>query len=267
MTSKSLSTSTLSLRFMQNAHRAKQLKEVELDRAEVQDDGKWEVSQVVRDSWGVEKDIKSESSDVHEESYLPFLFSGKDDMGSDVNGLDIPVRRATGRRVFNKKGDEVSLVPSAPDATAASTPRLPTPTPPSAGRKIHPRPISISASGTSGQLRGFEQLKKSKDSKNPKTAREAIFENGGVGVDLRSQNRKNVIHPPTTTFLKPVGVVDPKDIQTASSTIAMSNSEAIIDGARRKKAKTKRERETPANEPSETSETTRKPKKKKKNPE
>ena len=55
MSSKSLSTGTLSLRFMQNAHRAKQLKEVELDRAKVKDDGMWEVSQSVRDAWGLEK--------------------------------------------------------------------------------------------------------------------------------------------------------------------------------------------------------------------
>ena len=60
MTTKSLSTSTLSLRFMQNAQRAKQMKEVELDRAEVKDDGEWEVSQVVRDSWGLSKDTTAE---------------------------------------------------------------------------------------------------------------------------------------------------------------------------------------------------------------
>ena len=44
---------------MQNAHRAKQLKEVELDRAEVKDDGMWEVSQAVRDAWGLPKDSDS----------------------------------------------------------------------------------------------------------------------------------------------------------------------------------------------------------------
>ena len=44
---------------MQNAHRAKQLKEVELDRAEVKDDGMWEVSQAVRDAWGLQKDPDS----------------------------------------------------------------------------------------------------------------------------------------------------------------------------------------------------------------
>ena len=67
MTSKSLSTGTLSLRFMQNAHRAKQLKEVELDRAEVKDDGMWEVSQAVRDAWGLQRDIEDSSS-------VPFSF-------------------------------------------------------------------------------------------------------------------------------------------------------------------------------------------------
>ena len=59
MSSKSISTGTLSLRFMQNAHRAKQLKEVELDRAEVKDDGMWEVSQAVRDAWGLQRDPNS----------------------------------------------------------------------------------------------------------------------------------------------------------------------------------------------------------------
>jgi len=53
MTSKTLSTGTLSLKFMQNAHRRREMKEVELDRAEIKDDGKWEVSQAVRDAWGV----------------------------------------------------------------------------------------------------------------------------------------------------------------------------------------------------------------------
>ena len=59
MASKSISTGTLSLRFMQNAHRAKQLKEVELDRALVQDDGMWEVSQAIRDAWGLQRNSDS----------------------------------------------------------------------------------------------------------------------------------------------------------------------------------------------------------------
>lgn len=54
--SKTLSNGVLSLRFMQNAQRAKQLKEVELQRAEVVDEGKWEVSQAVREAWGLTKE-------------------------------------------------------------------------------------------------------------------------------------------------------------------------------------------------------------------
>lgn len=36
---------------MQNAQRAKQLKEVEAERAHVKDEAEWEVDQKVRDSW------------------------------------------------------------------------------------------------------------------------------------------------------------------------------------------------------------------------
>lgn len=53
MSGKTLSTGTLSLKFMQNAHRAKQLKEVELDKARVKDEGEWEVAKEVRDAWGL----------------------------------------------------------------------------------------------------------------------------------------------------------------------------------------------------------------------
>ena len=53
MSGKTLSTSTLSLRFMQNAQRAKQLKEVELEKAAVHDDAQWDVGQEVREAWGL----------------------------------------------------------------------------------------------------------------------------------------------------------------------------------------------------------------------
>jgi len=53
MSKKTISTGTLSLRFMQNAHRAKNLAEVEAEKAEVKDDGKWEVSGDVKQAWGL----------------------------------------------------------------------------------------------------------------------------------------------------------------------------------------------------------------------
>ncbi len=55
--SKTLSNGTLGLRFMQNAQRAKQLKEVEFQRAEVADEGKWEISQAVKNAWGLGRGV------------------------------------------------------------------------------------------------------------------------------------------------------------------------------------------------------------------
>jgi hypothetical protein len=59
MSGKTLSTSTLSLRFMQNAQRAKSMQEVELEKAAVHDDAQWDVGEEVREAWGLrsEKDI------------------------------------------------------------------------------------------------------------------------------------------------------------------------------------------------------------------
>lgn len=53
MSGKTLSTSTLSLRFMQNAYRAKQLAQVEAEQAQVKDEAEWEVSKEVREAWGI----------------------------------------------------------------------------------------------------------------------------------------------------------------------------------------------------------------------
>ena len=51
--SKGISKGTLGLRFMQNALRAKQEAEVELERAKIKDEAEWEVSQEVKDAWGI----------------------------------------------------------------------------------------------------------------------------------------------------------------------------------------------------------------------
>ncbi|KAF8900115.1 hypothetical protein CPB84DRAFT_1747567 [Gymnopilus junonius] len=258
MTSKGLSNSTLSLRFMQNAQRAKQLKEVELDRAEVQDDGKWEVSQAVRDSWGISRDTQSESSDVHEASYLPFIFSTRDEDTSESDNVDI--RKTTGRRIFNKQGQEVTMETN----LSATTPAISAPPSEYKGRKVHPRPISISATGSSGQLRDFERIEKPKSKRkdDSKTARQAIFENGGVGTDLRTQARSDDVPPKSTTFLKPAGIDVPKDLQTAPAALT-SNSDNVINGARSGKKKRERERDTIVGEPGDVSANPKKRKKKK----
>jgi hypothetical protein len=134
MSSKSISTGTLSLRFMQNAHRAKQLKEVELDRAEVKDDEMWEVSKAVRDAWGLPRNSDSSlvlnfliycrlnflprSKDVHESSYLPFIFSSTSSFEADDSVPEASSRKIAGRRTFNNKGEEVSQSVKSPRSLA-----------------------------------------------------------------------------------------------------------------------------------------------------
>ena len=68
---------------MQNAHRAKQLKEVELDRAEVKDDGMWEVSKAVRDAWGLQRN--TDSSLVHSLYYRFNLIFFTADLRTSMN--------------------------------------------------------------------------------------------------------------------------------------------------------------------------------------
>ncbi|KAF9054233.1 hypothetical protein BJ165DRAFT_1437053 [Panaeolus papilionaceus] len=105
-TSKTLSNGTLSLRFMQRAKETQGV--VQLDKAEVKDDGEWEVSKEIREAWGLVGNaggnVSIEGVDkVHEASYLPFLFA-KDE--GDDQGWGVKTK---GRRVFNSKGEDVSF--------------------------------------------------------------------------------------------------------------------------------------------------------------
>ncbi len=59
MSNKTLSTGTLNLRFMQNALRRQHLQGVELERAEVQNEGKWEVGRDVKEAWGIEQGART----------------------------------------------------------------------------------------------------------------------------------------------------------------------------------------------------------------
>ncbi len=52
------------------------------------------------------RDVEDRTTEVHEASYLPFLFSETENMASESGDKDIPIiKKATGRRVFNKKGE------------------------------------------------------------------------------------------------------------------------------------------------------------------
>ncbi|KAJ6578675.1 hypothetical protein DFH09DRAFT_979938 [Mycena vulgaris] len=193
MAAKTLSTSTLSLKFMQNAHRAKNLAEVQLEKADVKDDGEWEVAQEIRDAWGPE----TTQAVSYEASYLPFLFAADTDATTSAT--------AKGRRAF-KRGMEVA---------DEYQPVAPTPSPAASTSKPSGKLKSISST-----LSGRPGPKKANSNSGPKgkTARQAIYDSAGVGADLRSQKvapaQDNAAGlpsrpPPPGVFLKPAGVDEP----------------------------------------------------------
>ncbi|KAF8623769.1 hypothetical protein AX15_006210 [Amanita polypyramis BW_CC] len=251
MSGKTLSTSTLSLRFMQNAQRAKSMKEVELEKAEIHDDARWEVEQEVRDAWGLlsERDdsyaitfipyyvIEDKSYFrqiiTHEASYLPFLFSDSADASTELGPISSMPR---GRRRFDNTVEEKPIKkqeespPQKPQQKGKET----------GGRsRIHPNPIPIqSVSGKGKLLSGLDSLQPPKTSKESKSAREVIFDNSGVGTDLRTMSTKhkaeNAKEERSMGFLKPSGVDAPPGSNK-------SKRLTILDGAREKKHKRIRE--------------------------
>ena len=97
--------------------------------------------------------------------------------------------------------------------------------------RIHPRPISISDS--SGKLlSGFP-------SKHTKTAKQAIYDNTGVGADLRPPKPTQPVKSTPNVFLKPSGVDDPA---TTKPYEEASNSNAQIDADVTSRTRNKRHR-------------------------
>ncbi|KAL5479003.1 hypothetical protein ACEPAI_2291 [Sanghuangporus weigelae] len=120
---KTLSNSTLSLRFMQNAQRAKQQAAVDLESAKVKDEAEWEVPKQVTATWGLASGSKAKTGQtiVQESSYLPFLFPSLQNGGSSSN--DEAADKVTtstkisGRRSF-AKGREIAPTASSGDGPA-----------------------------------------------------------------------------------------------------------------------------------------------------
>ncbi|RPD77210.1 hypothetical protein L226DRAFT_459187 [Lentinus tigrinus ALCF2SS1-7] len=107
MSGKTLSNGTLSLRFMQNAQRAKLQAQVEAEQAKIKDDAEWSVPQDVRDAWGIGQSSSNSDEVQHESSYIPFIFQS--DVGESSSGMSSDSSRPTfrGRRTFNGHGKEV----------------------------------------------------------------------------------------------------------------------------------------------------------------
>ncbi|OBZ74876.1 hypothetical protein A0H81_05499 [Grifola frondosa] len=149
MAGKTLSNGTLSLRFMQNAQRAKLQAQVELEQAKIKDDAEWEVPKEVKDAWGIARSNNNSISTVrfrpsarrispnphrttvvHESSYLPFMFASQDqEEGPSSSTQPAPPAKLRGRRAFNGRGEEVfpEERKAAPDAADAADEKPPKP--------------------------------------------------------------------------------------------------------------------------------------------
>ncbi|KAI5887989.1 uncharacterized protein SCHCODRAFT_02639442 [Schizophyllum commune H4-8] len=235
-----LSNSILSLKFMQNAQRAKQQKEVEIERAKVKDEAEWEVPKEVREGWG---QTSSTSAVSLEDSYLPFLYPVLETAGAEA-----PIK---GRRRY-KNGElvkeEIPEVPTPSEEATASTSKAEDPS-------SHDSPSRRDSDRSGKPKSGLSALKKRrKDSRheatddsqipgNAKTVQDLIRENAGIGVDLRGARAapaKSAPSPPV--FLKPSGVDEPSKAPAASSTEKTEqSSDPTPSGKPTKKAKRKSE--------------------------
>ncbi|KAI0076994.1 hypothetical protein K474DRAFT_1675159 [Panus rudis PR-1116 ss-1] len=197
--SKSISNGTLSLRFMQNAQRARQQAEVAAQQAKIKDEAEWEVSQETKEAWGIGSSSGPEDL-THESSYLPFLFSS----AGDPDAPSSEATRMKGRRTFNARGQEVQQEPvieskddkEAQTATDQGTSKT-------SGKAA--RPVTIS--GFQSPLTSM----KLKDAKRNKTAQMLIREDHvrGQRTPLKMFEEEESKPPSSIGFLKPAGVDAP----------------------------------------------------------
>ncbi|KAL0952671.1 hypothetical protein HGRIS_006915 [Hohenbuehelia grisea] len=247
MANKALSKGTLSLRFMQNAHRAKQLKEVELDKAQVKDDAEWQVSESVREAWGIGQTQSTSPQITYETSYLPFVLSSESSTthASSATSFDhkeaqtasdaqFSAPKAQGRRTF-KSGKEVypqEDVASVPKQHSANEPS----TSPAQGKK-YVKPSHISGHYTPRELHLNHRLPKIIATSKAKRAQDAIFDSSGTGVDLPRPTLSSSVEAGIAAnsiessaasegFLKPAGVDEPTKL---ASTSVNTSAELVRD--------------------------------------
>ncbi|KAJ3757445.1 hypothetical protein EV360DRAFT_46018 [Lentinula raphanica] len=243
MSAKQLSSGTLGLRFMQNAQRAKQLKEVELEKAHVEDDGRWEIAKEIRESWGPGG---SDDAVSHESSYLPFLFPSVSTTPGPSSSADVP----KGRRLF-KRGKEVKV---------STFDQPPPPSPSSVETESVVPSADLSSKPTTRKPKSSSGITSGSRTTTVKSAKLAIFDTSQVGTDLRLPTKSHLVSavqiPASPAFLKPAGVDEPK-----GSAHPASVDGEIITAAR--EVKIKRERQISSTQPDREAEgPTRKKKKK-----
>ncbi|KAL1692471.1 hypothetical protein GGG16DRAFT_51481 [Schizophyllum commune] len=216
-----LSNSILSLKFMQNAQRAKQQKEVEIERAKVKDEAEWEVPKEVREGWGP---TSSSSAVSLEDSYLPFLYPVLETAGAEA-----PIK---GRRRY-KNGElvkeEIPEVPAPAEEATASTSKAEDPSLQDSPSRKESSRSGKPKSGLSAPKKKRKDLKAEATDDipgNAKTVQDLIRENAGIGVDLRGARAAPARAAPSPpVFLKPSGVDEPsKAPAAASSTVKTEQS-------------------------------------------
>ncbi|KDQ55991.1 hypothetical protein JAAARDRAFT_133154 [Jaapia argillacea MUCL 33604] len=227
MSTKALSNGTLSLRFMQNAQRAKHLAQVEIEQAQVKDESEWEVSREVKEAWEIGSSSQLGPDVTHEPSYIPFLFPSPSDGTASSPIQSAPVSgqapaKPKGRRSFNARGQEV--------VEEVRKIYVPTEPPPDSGdekggrgsdwSKTSKRPVTISGSmGTTFKDRKDIKKMTTTSIEQSKSSKILIHEEVNVGTDMRRPGPSSLRHavypsgargdsgPPT--FLKPSGVDAP----------------------------------------------------------
>ncbi|KAL4254676.1 hypothetical protein ABKN59_004449 [Abortiporus biennis] len=253
--SKGLSNGLMSLRFMQNAQRAKQQAQIDAEQAKVKDEAEWEVSQEVKDSWGIGKlAAEAETSKItHEASYIPFMFSSspsgnsfsdKKYLGSD-EGVVAP-STITGRRAFDH-GREIIPEPLAElKATAEEIVSI---------SNIDNSKVKSGSSKRPTSISGFKAplITKQKNTGRTKTAQMLIQEDNSLkGISSRAEVSQPIVSssgPTTTSFLRPSGVDSPlpdvnKTQGRSGSTKAPKRARETVEegtpGAENKKKKKKK---------------------------
>ncbi|KDQ23986.1 hypothetical protein PLEOSDRAFT_1114188 [Pleurotus ostreatus PC15] len=219
-THKGLSKGTLSLRFMQNSQRTSK-SQVELDKAEVKDDGEWEVGQDVRETWGVGQS-ESGPQITYEASYLPFVFRSQSPPNAENTktelGTEADVVLPKGRRRF-KLGLEVQSDQDKPRAGETSQPSQ------TNSQAKLTRLKSISGSSAA---HGKAPKSPKASATTGKTTKQGIFDTSGTGTDLRARNiayptrgkQEGTTAPPG--FMRPIGVDAPMEGQRPQSELPSS---------------------------------------------
>ncbi|KAI0339119.1 hypothetical protein BDW22DRAFT_1432026 [Trametopsis cervina] len=206
--SKTLSNGTMALRFMQNAQRAKEQAQVELEQARIKDEAEWEVSQETKDAWGIAStspgSVLSAAAAVHEASYIPFLFATNPvESSSSVSGPAQP----KGRRKFTANGKEE--IKKTDESKPTPEPQI---------EQEAPRRLT-SISGFRVPL--SNEMKSSGKGKS-KSVQELIRENVKKRPFVPTDSAQS--SPAGTRFVKPAGVDGPSVMRTEPAKFHEANS-------------------------------------------